>query len=483
MTRVSLKTSRSPRLQPVAEPRHGRSRAWRRGLGHQQARGRARPRRAQRDQLLGQVVVELVEAHASPRRRRYRRRRRPPQPAPLRPGRGMVSVGRRLHHAPEQRHARRSKPASPSRTSPCRATAAAMLGPDDFAGRKLVLYFYPKDDTSGCTLEAIGFTAKPGGVRGGGHRRHRHPALLRLRGTPGHDAQDPDRVLLRTLRHALHVRIRRARESQAGHWSLQDHGEGSEELRHERRDVARRGDGRRPERRRARAHRPPARRLPRDVQLLHDVPPVHVRQLLERRRGPLPDVRAAPRPRDHARALPRPARSPPRAPIAIEAWPVGRPRCADEDQVAAAGAVAARRDRSRPTGSTGCRRPADDVVPTWLAAAEADALAAAEAQAIVEAVDEPEMAVLADETFEPTAAVPVPEPVASRARDRRSPPSRKDLRPRRRTRRAVEVAPRGRGAADRRDRRGRGRRRHRRRRCERTGRRAGAARRAAGQGR
>ena len=26
-----------------------------------------------------------------------------------------------------------------------------------FAGRKLVLYFYPKDDTSGCTKEAIDF--------------------------------------------------------------------------------------------------------------------------------------------------------------------------------------------------------------------------------------------------------------------------------------------------------------------------------------
>ncbi len=26
-------------------------------------------------------------------------------------------------------------------------------------GRKVVLYFYPKDDTSGCTLEANGFTA------------------------------------------------------------------------------------------------------------------------------------------------------------------------------------------------------------------------------------------------------------------------------------------------------------------------------------
>ncbi len=29
----------------------------------------------------------------------------------------------------------------------------------DFAGRKLVLYFYPKDDTSGCTLEAKNFNA------------------------------------------------------------------------------------------------------------------------------------------------------------------------------------------------------------------------------------------------------------------------------------------------------------------------------------
>lgn len=30
----------------------------------------------------------------------------------------------------------------------------------DFAGRTLVLYFYPKDDTSGCTKEALDFTAE-----------------------------------------------------------------------------------------------------------------------------------------------------------------------------------------------------------------------------------------------------------------------------------------------------------------------------------
>lgn len=30
----------------------------------------------------------------------------------------------------------------------------------DFAGKKLVLYFYPKDDTPGCTVEACDFTAR-----------------------------------------------------------------------------------------------------------------------------------------------------------------------------------------------------------------------------------------------------------------------------------------------------------------------------------
>ena len=32
----------------------------------------------------------------------------------------------------------------------------------DFAGKPLVLYFYPKDDTSGCTKEAIDFSAAAG---------------------------------------------------------------------------------------------------------------------------------------------------------------------------------------------------------------------------------------------------------------------------------------------------------------------------------
>jgi len=32
----------------------------------------------------------------------------------------------------------------------------------DYAGKQVVLYFYPKDDTSGCTKEAIGFTEQLG---------------------------------------------------------------------------------------------------------------------------------------------------------------------------------------------------------------------------------------------------------------------------------------------------------------------------------
>jgi len=37
--------------------------------------------------------------------------------------------------------------------------AGETVKPSDFAGRKLVLFFYPKDDTPGCTTENIDFTA------------------------------------------------------------------------------------------------------------------------------------------------------------------------------------------------------------------------------------------------------------------------------------------------------------------------------------
>ena len=36
------------------------------------------------------------------------------------------------------------------------------VSPADFKGQKLVIYFYPKDDTSGCTREAQDFTALAG---------------------------------------------------------------------------------------------------------------------------------------------------------------------------------------------------------------------------------------------------------------------------------------------------------------------------------
>ncbi len=40
------------------------------------------------------------------------------------------------------------------------ATGGASFGPADAAGRAVVLFFYPKDDTPGCTLEGIDFTAR-----------------------------------------------------------------------------------------------------------------------------------------------------------------------------------------------------------------------------------------------------------------------------------------------------------------------------------
>jgi peroxiredoxin Q/BCP len=38
----------------------------------------------------------------------------------------------------------------------------------DLAGKKLVLYFYPKDDTTGCTKEAIGFSERLGDFKKAG---------------------------------------------------------------------------------------------------------------------------------------------------------------------------------------------------------------------------------------------------------------------------------------------------------------------------
>ena len=47
----------------------------------------------------------------------------------------------------------------PLRTSPWQPTAADGCRSNDFRGTTLVLYFYPKADTSGCTKEAQDFSA------------------------------------------------------------------------------------------------------------------------------------------------------------------------------------------------------------------------------------------------------------------------------------------------------------------------------------
>lgn len=42
------------------------------------------------------------------------------------------------------------------------ATDGGVVKPSDFAGRRLVIFFYPKDDTPGCTTENIDFSALAG---------------------------------------------------------------------------------------------------------------------------------------------------------------------------------------------------------------------------------------------------------------------------------------------------------------------------------
>ena len=48
------------------------------------------------------------------------------------------------------------------------ADSGSELSLEDFKGKTLVLYFYPKDDTPGCTVEANEFTALAGGFAAAG---------------------------------------------------------------------------------------------------------------------------------------------------------------------------------------------------------------------------------------------------------------------------------------------------------------------------
>ena len=51
------------------------------------------------------------------------------------------------------------QPGDPAPDFTLSATAGETVGLSALKGRKVVLYFYPKDDTSGCTLEAQNFNA------------------------------------------------------------------------------------------------------------------------------------------------------------------------------------------------------------------------------------------------------------------------------------------------------------------------------------
>ncbi len=49
------------------------------------------------------------------------------------------------------------KPGDPAPDFTARADTGETVSPSDYRGRKVVLYFYPKDDTGGCTSQACLF--------------------------------------------------------------------------------------------------------------------------------------------------------------------------------------------------------------------------------------------------------------------------------------------------------------------------------------
>lgn len=55
--------------------------------------------------------------------------------------------------------AKELKIGDPAPSFACPANGGQTVSLSDFAKRKLVIYFYPKDNTPGCTTEAIDFTA------------------------------------------------------------------------------------------------------------------------------------------------------------------------------------------------------------------------------------------------------------------------------------------------------------------------------------
>ena len=60
------------------------------------------------------------------------------------------------------------EPGSPAPKFTGQTQTGETISLDDFAGRNVVLYFYPKDDTAGCTKEAIAFTEHVGAFEAAG---------------------------------------------------------------------------------------------------------------------------------------------------------------------------------------------------------------------------------------------------------------------------------------------------------------------------
>ena len=64
------------------------------------------------------------------------------------------------------------------------------VGLADFAGRKLVLYFYPRADTSGCTREALDFSQLKGAFSRAGTDKAKHKLTIDLASDEAHKVLD-----------------------------------------------------------------------------------------------------------------------------------------------------------------------------------------------------------------------------------------------------------------------------------------------------
>ncbi|HSF96753.1 MAG TPA: peroxiredoxin, partial [Thermohalobaculum sp.] len=60
------------------------------------------------------------------------------------------------------------EPGQPAPDFTLPASGGSEISLSGLIGRKVVLYFYPKDDTSGCTAEALDFTAAAEDFRAAG---------------------------------------------------------------------------------------------------------------------------------------------------------------------------------------------------------------------------------------------------------------------------------------------------------------------------